>query len=685
MTYEDAMEKDSIPNTLESTLCRFPIPSIVGVKRKRDNDEFLIKEDVVTSIIDSSEERQLTDMVNRMGSNNMVLPKKKRAKTENDDIFKIMEERMEINIKVKKLYQFDKIITQIPRFQIKEHDFKYMDYTMKLTDGDFTVKIVDPSPDSPRIPYPFQLDALDWLHQRDLGRIKNKIWKNGIHGAILAMKMGLGKTYILVLLILMSIEKQRLLAEPTLIVAPKTLLGSIRYELVKFSGDQLKILTYNRDMQRKQYNTFNSFRDYDVVITNYKTIMHRCLHAGILTNKQTPSSEQKGGGEAFFRTKWYRVMLDESHEIRNSKSKTFKSLIHLDSNRKHCMTGTPVCNKLDDLHSQLVFTGMSPQKFSMTDGVNQYDKLGLLNFVYFKDEKDADISLPKLIEKIVYFELDSKQRIYHEFLKGNLKKIVTDSKNVVGHSKVVYRFKAKASIVRLMQCCTAPFLTSSESIHLKSKGATARIAELPNESMRSWIQNINGTAGVGTTKIQTCVDLIQHLDAKGGKTIIYANYVSTVNLIIEALVKRDPLWKIRIASLKGTMDLFQRNIQLQRFRLDETCAVLMSTYKIGSQGLNLNHAQYIILAEPWFCPAVEDQAVKRAHRIGQLKDVTVFRLLGKNSIEERISHIAKEKKNLIENVKMITESGKYDMDMNDIYKLCDDDVKCRAPQSFNTV
>ncbi|KIK01846.1 hypothetical protein K443DRAFT_132157 [Laccaria amethystina LaAM-08-1] len=140
------------------------------------------------------------------------------------------------------------------------------------------------------------------------------------------------------------------------------------------------------------------------------------------------------------------------------------------------------------------------------------------------------------------------------------------------------------------------------------------------------------------------LNIVNDVKARGEKAIIFSSFVSLLSLIGDALAKQH----IGFTSYTGAMSLAQRQMALKRISQDAQCKVILISIKAGGTGLNITACNHVIIMDPWWNPYVEEQAISRAHRIGQSKDVHVYRILARNTVEERIVEIQNEKRETIE-------------------------------------
>ncbi|MBN1340879.1 MAG: SNF2 helicase associated domain-containing protein [Bacteroidales bacterium] len=444
----------------------------------------------------------------------------------------------------------------------------------------------------------YQKEGLNWLHFLD--KLK---W-----GGILADDMGLGKT----LQVLTFIQKMKNAgAGPSLVVAPTTLLFNWENELRKFAPQLTALFYYG--LQREKDTSY--FSGYDLVFTTYGLIVRDI--------------------ELLQSFEFHYIILDESQAIKNPGSQRFKAVNLLKAFNKLALTGTPVENSTFDLYAQMTF--LNPGFFGTLKSFrenysNAIDKEGsvavaaelqkMINpFILRRTKEQVARELPPKTEDIIYCEMDGEQRrIYdayrNEYRDMLLKKISQDG---LAKSKMF----VLEGLLKLRQICNSPALLNDDDI---DSGESVKIKEL--------IRYISGKTA-------------RH------KILVFSQFVSMLGLIREKLEAN----KIDYAYLDGQSTAQQRKISVNNFQGNENLRVFLISLKAGGLGLNLTAADYVFLVDPWWNPAVEEQAIDRCYRIGQDKKVFAYRMICKNTIEEKIQSLQQKKRKIASDIIRVDEES----------------------------
>ena len=541
-----------------------------------------------------------------------------------------------------------------------------------LEPNNFGVKMV-----SPFKLFPYQEKAVQWMSDREDLVVTNDHFNQARSGFLLAMVMGLGKTICVATLIARTIDSQRRQNSCSLYICPKNLLGTAKHEFHKFFGDQLKVMVFHRDFLRSSYNAFGEreIKRYDVIITNYSTVVARSTSAGICytkTNKQKKNEENNFIKNTNFSVKtdevnpiaaefcnfnWFRIILDESHEIRTKSTRRFKLINSLNSEKRICMTGTPIHNTLKDLFHQLEFCGLNMKRG------NKYTKqmlrkMNLMNMIKFVEYKDADsVKLPEKKVHKIFFDLSYEERFLHDYYIKTAQKVFKEINTITGRGKSKKTLEAHTSMLRIMQVCSAPYLITAASKKDYScedmVNVHAECVFPTNNMIDNWIQKKESGAGVKSSKMHRFVNLVKSINARtpGAKTVVFGNFTSSLRLALDALINDDAKYKEEAVFIHGKITSSKiRDNMFASFRTDPNVKLLIMTLKLGSVGLNLTEGSNVIFLEPWYSYAALSQGAARVHRIGQVNPVNVYYLLGKDSLEERVYHIAMEKKKLASDI-----------------------------------
>jgi SNF2 family DNA or RNA helicase len=405
-------------------------------------------------------------------------------------------------------------------------------------------------------------------------------------GGILADEMGLGKT-IQTIAFLLS-EKRKI----TLIACPTSLIYNWKEEFQKFAPS-LKVLIVHG---AQRVDTINSFSDYDVILTTYGTLrLDIDYYTDIIFDY---------------------CIIDEGQNIKNASAQNTKVIKEIKAKRRFALTGTPIENNLTELWS--IFDFVMPgylyskevfQEKFISRGEENLESLKLLikPFILRRIKKEVMKELPEKVEKKLLVEMtDPQKALYSDYIK-RIKNAMRNNKDG--------RIEILSYLTKLRQICLDPSLI---------------------------IEDYNGGSG----KMEVAVELIKEHIASGGKVLLFSQFTSALDKIGERLNKE----KINFFHLQGKTKPKDRIKLVKDFNSSESVKVFLISLKAGGTGLNLTSANLVIHFDPWWNPAVEDQATDRAHRIGQKSIVEVIRLVSKGTIEEKIILLQEDKKELINDI-----------------------------------
>lgn len=435
----------------------------------------------------------------------------------------------------------------------------------------------------------YQLEGLNWLHFLDEFQF----------GGCLADDMGLGKTIQIIAFILSQLEKG--FTEPNLVVVPTSLLFNWQAEVKKFAPSlKLKVVYgVSREKNTADYSQFN------IILTSYGTLLSDITHL-----KQ-------------FRFNY--VFLDESQAIKNPESKRYKASRLLQSRNKIVLTGTPIENNTFDLFAQLSFAnpgllGTAKQfsdnyaipidKFQDTARAKELQRK-INPFVLRRTKKQVAKELPEKTEMVIYCEMgteqrkvyDSYKREFQEFLKGKDETAISQASMHI-----------LAGMTKLRQICNSPALLNDEAFY-----------------------------GESSSKLDELLEQIES-KSKEHKILVFSQFVGMLDLIKKALDERGIQYNYLTGKTKN------RQEQVEGFQENEDVRVFLISLKAGGTGLNLTEADYVFLVDPWWNPAVENQAIDRCYRIGQQKNVVAIRLICPDTIEDKIMQLQASKRELADDL-----------------------------------
>ena len=413
-------------------------------------------------------------------------------------------------------------------------------------------------------------------------------WKIGV---CLADDMGLGKTVQAIALLLEHAPEG-----PCLVVAPTSVCFVWQEELAKFAPT-LKA------------HTFYSAEDREVLIKQLGKMDILICSYGLLLSS-----------EYLLEKAWQMTILDEAQAIKNSGTKRWKCVTRLNSRCRVALTGTPIENHLGELWS--IFRFLNPgllgslaffqERFSdpierFHDPIAQRALKNLISpYILRRTKSEVLLELPPKIEQHILIEPTAEEMAFYEAVRikalERIQQIDAENKNK--------RFSILAEISRLRQACCDASLVDEQIV-------------------------------ITSSKLKTFLMLVKNLIDNQHKVLIFSQYVRYLSKIKTVLEQEAIIYQY----LDGTTTMKERQRVVEAFQAGEGDLFLISL-KAGGTGLNLTAADYVIILDPWWNPAVEDQAADSAHRMGQLRPVTVYRLIMKNSIEEKIVALHKDKKDL---------------------------------------
>ena len=432
----------------------------------------------------------------------------------------------------------------------------------------------------------YQAQGLSWLgFLREVGL-----------GGVLADDMGLGKT--VQALAFVAVEKAAgRLDRPALVVAPTSLMENWRGEAERFAPD-LAVLVLQGDDRRTRFERIGAS---DLVLTTYPLIARD--HA-ILVGQS-----------------WHVLILDEAQAIKNAAATTTKLIAGLDARHRFCLTGTPVENNLGELWSlfSVAMPGLLGDRQSFTRNWRTPIEKGgdvargkLLSrrvrpFLLRRTKDEVARDLPAKTEMVERIEFGRGQRDVYESIRLSMHRRVQDAIADKGFARS--RIIILDALLKLRQACCDPRL-------LKLSGKSADRA--------------------GSAKLERLEEMLVELLAEGRRILVFSQFTSMLDLI------RPRLDAAGIAYALLTGDTRDRPTVIRRFQ-EGAVPVFLVSLKAGGTGLNLTAADTVILYDPWWNPAVEEQAIDRVHRIGQDKPVFVHKLVATGTIEEKME-VLKDKK-----------------------------------------
>ena len=457
----------------------------------------------------------------------------------------------------------------------------------------------------------YQLKGFGWLWF---------MYKYGLNG-ILADDMGLGKT--LQALTVLQKAKEEDGPMPTLVIAPTTVVFNWESEIQKFAPT-LSCLKLQGG-ERKQF--FKKIPEYDVIITSYALVRRDIAKLKDINFRY--------------------VILDESQNIKNATSQTAQAVKQLNSQHKLALSGTPIENKLEELWS--VFDFLMPGfLFSMADFNSRYVnpimerqdkivekrlKLQIYPFILRRMKRDVAKDLPDKVENIAYCELTDEQKDFYLQVLDSTKEELFKSIEQNGLEKS--RLSIFSALLRMRQICCHPRLYDKNNV-----------------------KNV-----ISSGKFEKLKVMLEEIISEKHRILLFSQFVDMLDIVKAWLDKSG----IKYEYLTGkTKD---RQGAVERFNNDPTIPIFLISLKAGGTGLNLTGADYVIHYDPWWNPAVEDQATDRAYRIGQKKKVFVYRLITRNTVEEKIQKLKTIKRNLVDSVISVDRNITKSLTIDDIREI----------------
>ncbi|MGV8828848.1 MAG: DEAD/DEAH box helicase [Breznakibacter sp.] len=491
---------------------------------------------------------------------------------------------------------------------------------------------------------PYQLEGYAWmslLHKHNLG-------------GILADDMGLGKTLQTIALLTDIYEcnpsgeepncshdmeapaaKQATLIDnapvpgfnqsskpATLIVMPTSLIHNWENEIRKFAP-HLKVYLYTGNSRLKSNEIGKILRHYHVVLTTY----------GILRNDLEYLSNYN----------FLYLILDESQNIKNPSSKIYHAVTEIQATHKLVLSGTPIENSLTDLWAQMTFVNrglLGNQNFfrnhfeiPITKNKDESKEIKLRKiitpFILRRTKEMVAKDLPPITEQVLYCEMTPEQKKVYEKERSGIRNEILKNLDYAQVHKV--SFMALQALTRLRLIANHPRLCDPHY-----------------------------TASSG--KFEQILEHIDNIIADKHKLLIFSSFVKDIELIEVELKKRGHQYS------KLTGATTDRQKVIDNFTKDENCKIFLISLKAGGVGLNLTQADYVFVLNPWWNPAAEAQAINRAHRIGQTKNVFVYKFITTDSIEEKIAKL-QEKKLLLANSFITSDNPLKDLTADEIKAL----------------
>ncbi len=479
--------------------------------------------------------------------------------------------------------------------------------------------------DTPEVELPTTINAdLREYQQKGL----NWLWflyKYGLNG-ILADDMGLGKT--LQTLALIQKAKDQNGQKPTLVVCPTSVVFNWEAEVEKFAPE---LTTLNLTGAARK-SSFKYIDEHDIILTSY-ALVRRDIK---LLKKHE------------FRS----VILDESQNIKNHESQTAQAVKEIKSIHKLALSGTPIENRLSELWS--VFDFLMPEflydidEFNyryVTPIVDRGDKSiesrlkkQIYPFILRRLKRDVAKDLPDKVENVAYCNMTPEQREYYLDVLDSTREELLNNISQDGLEKS--KMSVFAALLRLRQICCHPRLLDKD-----------------------------GSSGVETSgKFEHLKEMLEEIISEGHRILLFSQFTQMLDLVKEWLEKENVKYEYLTGATKN------RKERVDNFNNNDSIPIFLISLKAGGTGLNLTGADYVIHYDPWWNPAVEDQATDRAYRIGQTKKVFVYRFITKGSVEEKIQKLKGRKRDLVDSVISVDRNIGKSLTYEDIKDILSPDL-----------
>lgn len=434
----------------------------------------------------------------------------------------------------------------------------------------------------------YQRDGLGWL----------LFLKQFGFGGCLADDMGLGKT----IQVLALLEAKRNKTSPannkaprvSLVVVPRSLVFNWIDEAKRFTPE-LKVLNYS-GIDRLKANKY--FNDYDLVVTTYGVIRRDIIHIK----------------EILFDY----CILDESQAIKNDKTASAKASRLLQCNHRLALSGTPIENHLGELWSLFeflnpgmlgtadIFKANSSDLYAPDEDSRKILARGLRPFILRRTKQQVAKDLPPKTDTTIYCELEGDQKKQYDEVLSYYRSSLLERVKREGINRL--KIHVLETLLRLRQVACHPGLIDKAKIHQPS------------------------------AKLDSLLPHISEVIEEGHKALVFSQFTSFLAIVRDRLDRE----KTPYEYLNG--QTHNRAKCVERFQNDPTCPLFLISLKAGGLGLNLTAAEYVFILDPWWNPAVEMQAIDRTHRIGQTKPVFAYRLIARNTVEEKVLALQQTKR-----------------------------------------
>ena len=459
-----------------------------------------------------------------------------------------------------------------------------------------------------------KLPKLDGVELRDYQKVGVR-WLKYLYdnnfGGCLADDMGLGKTLQAISLFSYIYPKSKL---PSLIVMPKSLLTNWQNELKKFNPNLSFALYYDttRDIE--------TIKNAQIILSTY----------AIVRNDIDKLKD----------IKFDTIILDESQNIKNIESKISRAVMLLEALHKFALSGTPIENSLFELYSLFrfinsgMFNSLSdfkkdfalPIQTDANEEVAKILKAKITPFLLRRLKKDVLKDLPSKQEQVVYIDMDEEHKKFYNEKKAYYKQML--NQQIATNGMESSRFAILQAFNDLRQIASCPSLKSEK--------------EIPS------------------SKIEALFEMLEDIVANNHKVLIFANFLGSLDIISSKADEMGIEHLMMTGSTKNRQDL------VDKFQNDKNIKLFLMTLKVGGVGLNLTQADYVFIFDPWWNKSAQNQAIDRAHRMGQKNTVFSYELITKDTIEEKILELQNQKKDMTDMIISGEDGGLKQLSLSDL-------------------
>ncbi len=490
--------------------------------------------------------------------------------------------------------------------QKKKADTQWYDNIQNLTN---TQKLTNyPIPSSVKATLrDYQKNGVNWLCLLyDLG-----------FGGILADDMGLGKTLQTLSFLAIIKEKHGMLA-PNLVIAPTSVVTNWQAEAEKFTPHFKTVLLHGH----KRQSYYEEAKQADLIITTY-SLLQRDLAwlASIHFNV---------------------IILDEAQNIKNANTKTTQAVMQLTTKHRLTLTGTPIENSVMELWSQFQFlmpgffgtmkefkhNYIQPRKRTEPqDGISHtLLQKQIRPFILRRLKQDVASELPPKTQQILYCEMGEEQKKLYDLTFASIQQQIKQKLPLAGNQFMIFD-----SLLKLRQICCDPRLSP-----------------------------LSGDNPPESAKFKLFMETLVNVVNEGHRVLVFSQFVKMLTLMHASLEKEN----IRYLQLDGSIK--NRAEVVKKFQESDTYPVFLISLKAGGTGINLTAADYVFHYDPWWNPAIEEQATDRAYRIGQKNQLIVYKLITRNSIEEKIIELQEKKQSVAKHIVKPTDNLENILNLEDI-------------------